>query len=280
MRRAATRLAVTFIAAVALLAIGSVLWVKREPSRSGTEDDVLNAMPGPKAVVLSDFAENAPDGSLRLRPDWARQLYAEADDPGVYRPGESSDTRPFDNSDPEMRKLMADIYAVGGCGRPGVLCEPVMERFQAGGDRLASYLIRQLVESERGGWPNNDTFVEYIAYTRSETGFEFIRERIANRDSLSPPDALRAIDALGYTAHPRGIDVALQILRDPDTPNYYYDHLANVLYRIPLDTGRLGPEELGALRKLSAEGWVNAKGAILALENHFDLESLKPRTPQ
>jgi|GEM_PF-5302895 len=254
-----------------------VVATRPAPEAEPAPRSVERPPPASSDPVAEEFAERGSGGSLEARSDWAPSLYAAAGDPGIYRPGESRDTRPFDDSDPEMQRLMAEVYAVGGCGRPGVPCAPAMERLRRGGDRLAAYLIRQLVESERGGWPNNDTFVAYIAYTGSDTGLRFIRERIASRASLSAQDHLWAVDMLGETARLEAIDVALELLRDPTLPKHYVDHLANVLWKIPLATRKLHPEGLEVLRELSARGWVNAQGGLRAVERHFDLETGKPR---
>lgn len=216
--------------------------------------------------------------SVPSSTDWARDLFQVAEasggEAGPYWKGVSPRSRPFDASDPEMRCLMCRIYAVGGCAQPGKPCKPAQRLFRQGGDQLAAYLITQFERTIRDGYPNRYTTLSYIAYTQSETGFRFIRDRVANRDELPMNDRRWAVRALGHTGHPDAIDIAMELIDDPDKG--INTGAVNALWRVSIDTGVLREDVLEALLELRDRRWLSARRAIYYLGEHFDLGIEEP----
>ena len=168
-----------------------------------------------------------------------------------------------------MRELMAQVYAQGGCATSQGPCKPAQDLLVKGGDTLALYLIRQLEETERGGYPNNDTYLSYIGGTQSETGFDYVRDRILSRPDLSAQDRRWAVAALKYTANPRAIDLALELTDDPDRG--VRDRAVIALREVSIATNELRPDVLDKLLELREKRWVLARSSVAALNEHFEL---------
>jgi len=126
-------------------------------------------------------------------------------------------SRPLDDSDPEMKEYFSSIPG-GDCGNELQFNryhrrEYAHRKFVEGGDRLALYLIRQYQASVDEDYVDSARFLNYAAYTTSETAFSFItrllKEAQQRRDRVT---ALDALGALSRTEQPGAIDIALEIL--------------------------------------------------------------------
>lgn len=124
--------------------------------------------------------------------------------------------RPLDNSDPEMKRLAEQYFGRGPCNSgPGVRCPEAGLPLEAGGDRMAAYLIRQYEESFHGG-NNTQTLLSGVARTRSDTGVAYVLDRTRSpRDKRELDEALYAIARVGDG---RSADAALAVLRTTDDP--------------------------------------------------------------
>lgn len=209
--------------------------------------------------------------------NWAPRLYLQVaageEGPGPYRPGESPLTRPFDAADPEMQALMARAYAVGGCARPEQTCEPAARLFREGGDRLARYLIGQYERSLRDGYPSSRTYLNYIAYTQSETGLDYILNRVQETRSRTLEEYHEAVAALSKTGRWGAVDEAVRIL-DADEPPSIREQAVNTLWRVSIAQNELRPEILDRIERYrdgvpDRSMVVPARGAIWRLEQHF-----------
>lgn len=118
--------------------------------------------------------------------------------------------RPLDASDPEMKELAEQYFARGPCNAgPGVRCPDAGLPLEAGGDRMAEYLIRHYEASYRGG-NNTQSYLSGVARTRSKTGTQFVIERIRGpRDPREMDEALYAIARVGDA---QSVDAALDVL--------------------------------------------------------------------
>jgi hypothetical protein len=141
----------------------------------------------------------------------AAHLSHEEVDPFV-KSMEAAGLRPFDDTDVEMQSLMIDLQTGGGCPQgPHDGCPEVRQRFVGGGDRLAEYLIRQLELSEREGLPGSSLYLQYIAYTESETSFDYLVSRLRKRQSLSEAETGQTIMALGRIGDTRVIEEVIPV---------------------------------------------------------------------
>lgn len=244
----------------------------------GTAETAKTAPPDIEAYV--DVGDVPRGGRPRPRSEWARDFFEQASatesDVGPYREGSSPRFRPFDDSDPEMQALVGRAYAVGGCAQPGRPCKPALDVFRSGGDRLAAYLIEQHRRAERGGYPNLRTGLDLIAYTKSQTGFEFIRDRVANSSGMPIEDRRWAVRSLSKTGHPDAIDIALELVDDPDRG--VMTSAMNTLWRVSVDTGVLRDDVKAVILDRHARGWTIARYAVIELSKHFDM-GLEEETP-
>ena len=243
------------------------------PSSSPTSETKVGPTPQPLPTQprVEDYVERVkePNGAIfRPRSDWAASFYRAASDPGPYREGASPTTRPLDDSDPEMQQLMKQVYAVGGCAQPGRPCQPAVDLVRGGGDRLAAYLITQYERTLEDGYSNWVTYLTLVGETQSDTGFEFISQRLERQPDLSIEERRALITALSHTAHEEAIDIALGILGSESDVGML-NRSVNVLWRVSIDVGHLRPDVRDLLLERRAEGWIQAKRAISYLNGHF-----------
>jgi hypothetical protein len=162
--------------------------------------------------------------------------------------------RPFDSSDREMQALMEALHGLGPCGRgPGQRCSEVEQRFSGGGDRLARQLVVQFEAGIREGYADRLTYLNYIAYTHSEVGFQFIADRVRSRADLSDDDAEAAIHALGRTSDARAIDELLRVLRDEVAHSRERSAAIRALVWTLERTGSRRDDAIRALRDLQSD---------------------------
>lgn len=133
--------------------------------------------------------------------------------------GERPVTRPLDESDAEMKALVEEFFAMVPCGtETSGICDAAVEHLMSGGDRAASYLIRQYEEGIAEGYPNRVTYLRPIGLTRSDVAYRYlsalVAERAAAYENGSLEDRSRllwALEALGNTANPAVADEAVAI---------------------------------------------------------------------
>jgi hypothetical protein len=217
----------------------------------------------PQAQVAKDMDHGESPGATSQQPvpriqpssEWSWRLFqlAEASQPGPYRPGSGVYARPFDDSDPEMKALMAQVYAQGGCAQPGERCKPASDLLVMGGDRLASYLITQFERSLKDGYPDHLTYLSYIAKTESETGFEYVLDRVRRKGELSVDDWRYAARALSHTGQDGAVDEALRLLATETDPGVL-DSAVNTLWRVAEARNHLRRDSLEKLLELEASG--------------------------
>ncbi len=167
-----------------------------------------------------------------------------------------------------MQQLMKQVYAVGGCAQPGRPCQPAVDLVRGGGDRLAAYLITQYERTLEDGYSNWVTYLTLVGETQSDTGFEFISQRLERQPDLSIEERRALITALSHTAHEEAIDIALGILGSESDVGML-NRSVNVLWRVSIDVGHLRPDVRDLLLERRAEGWIQAKRAISYLNGHF-----------
>lgn len=271
------------------LAVGPVV-VLLLPARQPPEPIEKPRVPSSTASAAADSSgdstlgdlqpiEKFVDENLEVRADWETELFhlASSSQGERYEKGSSPYSRPFDDSDPDMQALMGQVYAQGGCAQPGRPCEPAHNLMRLGGNRLADYLIRQFELGLEQGYPDRLTYLSYIAYTESDSGFRYIRDRVRNREELSLDDQRYAARALSYTAEPKAIPIAFELLESEHDIGILKSAV-NTLWRVPIVTGELSPSVLDTLVALNSgelhDGRlrVTSGRALEYLRSHFDVE--------
>lgn len=153
-------------------------------------------------------------------------------------------------------------------------CPPVEEIFREGGDRLASYMIRQHEVSVREGYAETLTYLSYIGYTESDTAFEYLRDRLRDRRSFPKKYNRNVIRALGHTADERVMDEAMRLFEEESTDADYRADALRALVRTMEKTGSRRPDAVEFLRSLADHeryGWYARKHlALLGIEGSYD----------
>jgi hypothetical protein len=220
-----------------------------------------------------------PPARVEVDTSWAARSYqAVAGDAPPYEEAPRRSLRPFDDSDPAMQALMGEVYARGGCARPGQRCEPAHRVLVRGGDRLARYLIDQFERSISAGYPDRLTYLEYTASTESETGFQYIRHRVRRGPELGRDDYEYAARALSKTGHDGAIDEAFRLLEE-ETDEMVLFYAINTLWKVPLERGELRDDALARLLELKDAGHarvrVAARTGLVKLAERFDRPELE-----
>jgi hypothetical protein len=143
-------------------------------------------------------------------------------------PGIAQEVRPYDDSDPEMRSLLDAFFDLTPCGPPGAgICPEAQDMLRGGGDRLATYLIRQYEGPEPPPPLSRWTYLRLIGHTESTTAFDYLSTLVATQaDSVSADPTTDtttltfALEGLGRTKDPRIVPQALALLdRFPQNPD-------------------------------------------------------------
>jgi hypothetical protein len=210
------------------------------------------------AEVFADEAPEAPELRIeelileRETPREGYRFWTPEDIPvGAEISNQKMGRRPLDDSDPEMRDLAETFFGQGSCNRgPGLRCPEAKAPLQAGGDRLASYLIRQYDESLLEGYPDTATILTAIAGTESKTGSLYIESLVdAPRDDRERDFAL---SALRECASERCVDAALRVLDRTSALEPATRAAAIRAIAINVDEGKLDrPDAVAALRSLA-----------------------------
>ena len=141
--------------------------------------------------------------------------------------------RPYDDSDVEMQSLMLGLEERGGCPiGPHDGCAHVRSGLTDGGDRLATYLIDQVEQSKREGYKRTFNLLSYVAFTESETGFDYLAARLRNRDALTYQETRETIRVLGYASDERVFDEVIPIWDETEDSNIRADVLRAVVRTI------------------------------------------------
>jgi hypothetical protein len=139
-------------------------------------------------------------------------------------------------------------------------------------------LITQFERSIDAGYPDRLTYLEYIADTRSQAGFEYVRHRVRRGPELELEDHRYAVRALSFTAHDRAIDEALRLLEE-ETDEGVVSSAIKTLWRVPLARGELRDDALAKLLELKDAGHarvrVNARSGLVELSRRFDRPALE-----
>lgn len=131
---------------------------------------------------------------------------------------EAAGLRPFDDSDVEMQSLMKSLQFGGGCARgPQDECPGARERLAGAGDRLARYLVEQFERSDPARFAGRDLYLEYMAFTQSDTAFDFLIARLKSRADLSDSEIGQTVRALGYMGDERVIDEVMPVFGEAET---------------------------------------------------------------
>lgn len=201
----------------------------------------------PKVLNLDESLEivrSNEEHIIRPRSDWSRSLYrtvsSDGDERVPYVEGVSPLSRPFDNSDPEMRALVAEVYARGGCATQDGPCEAAAEVLRSGGNRVAAYLITQYERSVHDGYPNTVTYLTLIAHTHSDVGFEYVRNLVEESEG-SRQARRHAMRALSRTGHPEATDIALRVIQTDPDPGILPTAI-NTLWKVAIATDELRPD--------------------------------------
>ena len=170
------------------------------------------------------------------------------------RPAKLEDLiRPLDDSDPEMRDHVERIHTGGGCPTmPHRRCAEASQPWADGGDRLARYLIHQIEASEAEGYPRRAHDLNLVAHTRSETGFVYLRDLVAQRETLGS-FGMFAIKALSKTRDERALDEMLKILEEGGPGSPQRSAAIRGLVRLLEDTGSRRGDAVAALRVLQRD---------------------------
>jgi hypothetical protein len=170
------------------------------------------------------------------------------------RPNPEDFFRPLDDSDPEMRYYLENVATGGGCPTmPYERCPEALKVYEEAGDRLAAYLIHHVEASAAEGYPPLTRPLNQIAYTRSETGFIFLRDLVRSRETLSPAYARTAIHALGKTRDERVLDEMLRIIEADPPESFQRNAAVRSLLWVVEETGTTRADVLASLRSLRQE---------------------------
>jgi hypothetical protein len=145
-------------------------------------------------VLLFSTAAQSQEGELRLggadgvevkvdavMHEAARQYGIDLD-PMVEPEGQGVVIRPLDDSDPEMRQQVVAYYETVPCRDQNspFRCERALKIMRDGGDRLAHYLIRQIEENDKEGWPDQGSYTVILGLTESPVAYDYLRHRAFN----------------------------------------------------------------------------------------------------
>lgn len=171
--------------------------------------------------------------------------------------------RPLDDSDPEARARVEHFFASTPCGdvlTTGGVCDEALAILREGGDRLATYLIRQVEQNEAEGFPNQATYLRLLGSSESAVAVPYLqalvekRAEALRRGELEREAYLHAIEALGRTRSPVVAETALGILEGSDDPQVQLRAI-NALDRVQAKHGAVP----GAAARIEAVKQMNAQ---------------------
>jgi hypothetical protein len=195
---------------------------------------LLGATPGnseEKTVIVSPWSGVTIDGEPVSPPS-----------------GNAALVRPYDDSDHEMQGL-AQSLLVPCETAPLQPCEDARQRYESGGDRLARYYMRQWEEGIEEGYKPDYGIFEYIGYTRSPVGFQFLVNMYMT-DSIDPLTRQWVARGLLRAKNPAAIDLFLECLDDPSTTREGETICVNGIGWTLRDTGVDRPDAVGRLKEI------------------------------
>ncbi|MGI9431708.1 MAG: hypothetical protein ACR2PQ_05825 [Myxococcota bacterium] len=159
--------------------------------------------------------------------------------------------RPLDDTDPEMKAYLEQIHTGGGCPTmPRARCRDAFQPYADGGERLARYLVHHIEASHAEGYPRASHYLTLLAYTRSETGFQYLSALADEWEPGAPAYVLSGIQALGKTGDERALDSMLRLLAEEGPDSRAHAHALLGVFRLLDDTGSRRADAVHALRRL------------------------------
>jgi hypothetical protein len=162
-------------------------------------------------------------------------------------------------------------------------CEEIRQEFVAGGDDLAAYFVAQWKAGIAEGWFPDYGMLSYMAYTDSETAYEYLRQLVEASPELAAVTGetglternvrYYALRGLGRHRDPRALDL---LIRDLDSAEDDLTKLVRLggIQRHMTDTGTKRPALARRLARLQGRGgkvgkraaelsaWLAARGLL------------------
>jgi len=165
----------------------------------------------------------------------------------------------YDDSDPEMKQLLDTFFDLTPCGTEvSGLCPESLALLRGGGDRLASYLIRQLDRPDPEGPISHGTYLRLLGHTESDTAFLYLAKLVETRADAFASDAesepmsfIWAIEGLGNTRDIRAMPIVIALIERFPQPGLRIPAV-NAADRIQVKNGEQA-EIKAALEALDAE---------------------------
>jgi hypothetical protein len=149
-------------------------------------------------------------------------------------------------------------------------CEEIRAEFVAGGDDLAAYFVAQWEAGIAEGWFPDYGMLSYMAYTDSETAYEYLRRLVEGGPELAAVTGetglternvrYYALRGLGRHRDSRALDL---LIRDLDSAEDDLTKLVRLggIQRHMTDTGTKRPELARRLARLQGRGGTVGKRA-------------------